>query len=102
MLVNSVLLSIHIYWSQVFIIPKKVLREVESICRAFLWTGDYYSGMPGYVVWANVRIPKYAGGLGIKKLDVWNVAAMGRYIWAISSKKDNMWIKWISEIYIRD
>lgn len=57
-LVNSVLLSIHVYWSQVFIIPKKVLREVESICRAFLWTGKYYSGKPGHVAWSNVCIPK--------------------------------------------
>lgn len=27
---------------------------------------------------------------------------MGRYIWAISCKKDNLWIKWISEIYVKN
>lgn len=42
-LINYVLLRIHIYWSSVFVLPKKVLKEAESICRAFLWSGEYYS-----------------------------------------------------------
>lgn len=35
-LVNSILLSIHIYWAQVYIIPQTVLGEIEQVCRAFL------------------------------------------------------------------
>lgn len=66
-LVNSVLMSIHIYWAQVFISPKKVLKEVEMMCRAFLWIGKHYSGKGGYVAWPNVCIPKHDGGLAIRK-----------------------------------
>lgn len=43
-LVNPVLLIIQVYWSQVFIMPRNVLKEVESICRAFLWTGNITVG----------------------------------------------------------
>ncbi|GAB2282642.1 hypothetical protein Dimus_039557 [Dionaea muscipula] len=35
-LVKSILLSIHVYWSQIFLFPKSVLLSVEAICRAFL------------------------------------------------------------------
>lgn len=100
-LVNSVLLSIQVYWSQVFTIPKRVLNEVESICRAFLWTGEYYNGKPCYVAWSKVCLPKYGGGLGIRQISIWNIAAMGRYVWVIASKKDNLWIKWVNEVYVK-
>lgn len=87
---NSVLLSIQVYWYQVFIIPKKVLNEVESSSRAFLWTGEYYSGKPEYVAWAKIYLPKYGGGLGIRQIGHWNTTATGRYVWAVASKKDNL------------
>ena len=35
-LVQSVLMSIHTYWAQVFFIPKKVLHKITQICVAFL------------------------------------------------------------------
>ena len=50
------------------------------MCRAYLWTG----------------------GLGIKKIQEWNIAAIGKYVWAIGVKKDNLWIKWINELYIKN
>lgn len=31
---------------------------------------------------------------------MWNIAYMGRYVWAIAIKNDNAWIRWISSIYI--
>ena len=37
LLVNTVLMSLHQYWVQVFTLPKKVLQDIEKVCRAFLW-----------------------------------------------------------------
>ena len=67
-LVNAVLTSIHVYWAQICILPRRVLKDIEMICRAYLWTGDYYSSKGGYVAWPKVCIPKYAGGLGIRNI----------------------------------
>ena len=64
-LVNSVLMSIHIYWAQITILPKKLLKEVEAICRAFLWKGiDGYGG-PGLVAWNLVvwELGEYVNGM---------------------------------------
>lgn len=41
-LVTYVLLSIHTYWSQVFMLPKGMLLKIIQICRAFLWEGKSY------------------------------------------------------------
>ena len=54
------------------------------------------------MAWPKICIPKYAGGLGIRNITKWNTAAMGRYTWAISVKKDNLWIQWINVVYIKE
>ncbi|XP_010677958.1 uncharacterized protein LOC104893541 [Beta vulgaris subsp. vulgaris] len=100
-LINSVLMSIHMYWAQVFILPKKVLNEITSICRAFLWYGTYYSRKPGRVKWEDICKPKSEGGLGIRDVHLWNKAAMARYVWALATKQDNLWIKLVHAVYIK-
>lgn len=35
-LIKSVLFSIQIYWSQIFFLPKKLIRMIEKVCRTFL------------------------------------------------------------------
>lgn len=30
----------------------------------------------------------------------WNIACLGKYILAITSKQDNVWIRWIHSVYI--
>lgn len=89
-LINSVLLSMHSYWAQVFMLPNCILQEIERICRAFLWSGDSSSRKPGYVKWQQVCIPKYAGGLGIRNIKFWNLAALGKYVWDVEKKIDNL------------
>ncbi|XP_056688751.1 uncharacterized protein [Spinacia oleracea] len=100
-LINAVLLSIHSYWAQVFILPKHVLKTVEAICRAFLWQGTYFCTKPGYVALEKVCSPKKEGGLGIRKVQAWNIAALGKYVWAIARKQDTMWVRWVNAIYIK-
>ncbi|XP_057251677.1 uncharacterized protein LOC104896242 [Beta vulgaris subsp. vulgaris] len=99
---KKVLCSIHVYWAQIFVLPRKVLHEIEKISKSYLWSGEYFSSKGGYVAWPKVCIPKYAGDLGIRNITKWNVAAMGRYTWAISGKKDNLLIHWINDVYIKD
>lgn len=38
-LIKPVLMSIVNFWSAVFRLPSKCLKEVEQLCSAFLWTG---------------------------------------------------------------
>ncbi|XP_062104076.1 uncharacterized protein LOC133815236 [Humulus lupulus] len=89
-LINSVLISIHSYWAQIMILPKKLLKEVEAICRAFLWKGISDTHLPGLIAWENICVSRAAGGLGFQKLHDWNMAAMGKYVWAIAKKKDSL------------
>ncbi|XP_056688078.1 uncharacterized protein [Spinacia oleracea] len=63
-LINSVLLSVHVYWAQIFILPKQVLQNVTKVCRAFLWSGQAYSNKPSNISWDRSCCDKKYGGLG--------------------------------------
>ncbi|XP_021835487.2 uncharacterized protein [Spinacia oleracea] len=78
-LINSVLLSLHIYWAQIYVLPKSVLQDIVKICRAFLWSGQAYSQKPSNIAWENTCCGKQFGGLGFRDIILWNTAAMGKY-----------------------
>lgn len=95
------LISLHRYWAQVFILPKGVLDEVTKICRDFLWSGKAYSHKLVSIAWENLCWSKASGGLGFRDVVTWNIACLGKYIWAIVAKQDNVWIRWIHSMYIK-
>nr|GEZ64061.1 hypothetical protein [Tanacetum cinerariifolium] len=87
--------SMHVYWSSMFILPVTISNEVERLMRDFLWNfGDFKRGK-ARIKWADVCKPKDEGGLGIKSLEVWNIALISKHIWNIIYKKESMWVKWV-------
>ena len=101
-LINSGLMSICVYWSQMFLFSKAVLKRINAICRAFLWFGTFDCEKPGFVAWDQLCQPKTHGGLGFRNLLLWNQAAVGKQAWAIAQKQDNLWVKWIHAVYVKD
>lgn len=100
-LIDSVLFNIQVYWCSLFIPPQQILKEIESMLRAFLWTGVELKSSSAKVKWADVCTPKKEGGLGFKPLKEWNKATMLRHLWAISKKADNLWVRWIHAYVIK-
>ncbi|XP_057248199.1 uncharacterized protein LOC130590186 [Beta vulgaris subsp. vulgaris] len=80
-LVNSVLLSLHTYWAQVFLLPKSVLKRITQVCRAFLWEGRSFLQKTPLVAWEGCT---------------WEI------FWQIAQKQDLLWIKWIHSVYLHD
>ncbi|GKA61771.1 hypothetical protein Tco_0761290 [Tanacetum coccineum] len=75
-LVRSVLGSMHVYWASVFILPNQIILDIEQLMRGFLWChGDMCNGK-AKVSWEVVCLPKIEGGLGVRRLDVFNKALM--------------------------
>ena len=62
-LVNSVLLSIHSYWAQIFLFSKMVIQQINDLCRLYLWSRNVMGGRIGHVNWENVCTQKKYGGL---------------------------------------
>ncbi|KAH0639416.1 hypothetical protein KY285_036002 [Solanum tuberosum] len=32
---------------------------------------------------------------------IWNEAAIAKYVWNIAKKADNLWVKWVNQIYLK-
>ncbi|XP_056685901.1 uncharacterized protein [Spinacia oleracea] len=100
-LVRSVLFGIQLYWCQIFIMPKKVLKEIQRICRCFLWTGAEGNSRKALVAWDQLCLPKVCGGWNLKDLPLWNKSAVAKHCWALSLKDDKLWVKWIHTYYVK-
>lgn len=95
-------MSIHVYWGQLFILPKSFLKKVGSIYRCFLWYGMTNDRRSGAIDWDVLCKFKSSSGLGFRNILSWNVITISKLAYFIAQKKDNMWIKWVNYIYIKD
>ena len=100
-LIRSVLSTLHCYWARIFVIPLTVIKKIEAICRRFLWSGQENGEKMALVAWETICKPRKQGGLDIIRFYNWNLAAIAKYVWWISEKKDNLWVKWVHSIYIK-
>ncbi|XP_062081240.1 uncharacterized protein LOC133786042 [Humulus lupulus] len=101
-LINSVLFSINTYWSLIVILSKAIVKRINQLCRAFLWKGRADYDGPGQVAWEETCKPKKNGGLGFRDVGLWNKCAVGKFVWAIEKKEDNLWVKWIHNVYLKE
>nr|XP_009779767.1 PREDICTED: uncharacterized protein LOC104228912 [Nicotiana sylvestris] len=64
-LIKSVLFEVQSYWAQIFLLPKKILKMIEAICRSFLWSGTTTITNKALVAWDRVCWPQAASGLNV-------------------------------------
>lgn len=100
-LIKSVIFGMQTYWSQIFILPKKLIKEIEKMSRVFLWTGNVHPSRRALVAWESVCLPKTAGGWNVVSLLVWNKVAVMKLLWALANKADKLWVKWVHTYYVK-
>ncbi|GJX81113.1 reverse transcriptase domain, reverse transcriptase zinc-binding domain protein [Tanacetum coccineum] len=94
-LIRSVISSMHVFWASVFVIPNRVLMDIEQSMRNFLWCPSSSSKGKAKVAWELVCLPKDEGGLGIRRLEHFNSALLVSHIWKLLSLKESLWVKWV-------
>ena len=60
-----------------------MIKRVEQIIRAFLWKGPTLNYGGAKVAWKDLACPTEEGGLGIRGIEEWNMAAMSKHIWRL-------------------
>ncbi|XP_022003882.1 uncharacterized protein LOC110901359 [Helianthus annuus] len=67
-LIKSVLESLPNYYFSLYKVSAKMIKDLESLMRRFLWGGSGESRKMHWVAWDWVSIPNEDGGLGLSKL----------------------------------
>jgi hypothetical protein len=99
-LISYVLYSVQVYWSSIFILQKQIIKAIEQKFNRFLWNGNDEGNARAKVSWSVLSMTKKEG-LGIKKLEEWNRAAMKRHIWSLFAKAGSLWVVWVKENLLR-
>lgn len=100
-LIDSVLNSMVHYWMFVFVLPKRVIKAVESICSIYLWNGGLEHTHAAKVSWKHVCMPRTEGGLGSKDLSIWNLTSIARQIWLLFRNSWSLWKAWVQSILLK-
>lgn len=66
--------------------------SIEQPYRSFLWKGDATNAYGKKVKWDLVRRPRKKGGVGIRKVDNWNIACLIRIFWLLFCGFDSIQI----------
>ena len=87
-LIKSTLSNLPIYFLSLFSIPASVANRIEKLQRNFLWGGFGDEPKIHLVKWATECAPISLGGLGIRKIRLFNIALLGKWLWRFGIEKD--------------
>lgn len=102
LLIKTVIAGINTFWCSSFILPKSVIKRVNSLCGVFMWKGGIESHHSARVAWEDVVKEKKNGGLGIKDLHIWNKACILRLIWLLFFQAGSVWVAWFKSTVLDD
>jgi len=92
-LLNSVLSNLPVYCLSFYRAPKKVIAEIRSVQRNFLWGGSDTQKKIAWVKWETVCMPKSEGGLGVKDVEKFNISLLSKWRWRLLVEQDSLWFK---------
>nr|GEX52460.1 hypothetical protein [Tanacetum cinerariifolium] len=91
-LCQSVISSMHVYWASVLVIPVGIIHEIKQLMCGFLWCNGELKKGRAKVAWADICLPKREGVLGLRSLEVFNLALMTTHLWNIASNDQSLWL----------
>ncbi|KAJ0589501.1 putative reverse transcriptase zinc-binding domain-containing protein [Helianthus annuus] len=98
-LIKSVLESLPSYYFSLYKAPKKVINDLESIIKRFLWGGSVEERKLHWVAWDKVTRPKKCGGLGLSKLQLVNTSLLSKWGWRYKTDMNCLWKEVIEALH---
>lgn len=96
-LLSSVIYGSINFWTSAFLLPKGCLKQIQSLCKKFLWSGKITGNANVKIAWTTVCQPKREGGLGLRDFGLWNKTLCLKLIWRLFDNADSLWAEWIKE-----
>ena len=100
-LLKFVLSSLPVYALSFFRTPVGIISSIESILINFFWGGGggEVNRKIAWVDWNTICMSKEVGGLGVRRLNEFNIALLAKWCWRFLVDRDNLWYKVLSSRY---
>ncbi|KAJ4791511.1 RNA-directed DNA polymerase (reverse transcriptase)-related family protein [Rhynchospora pubera] len=92
-LIKSVLLSVPVYFMSVEIIPKGIIKQIESLIAKFFWGKTDQSRYMSFVSWKRICQTMEKGGLGVRSLQTFGDALFLKLVWDMMSDAVKIWVQ---------
>ncbi|KAJ4755501.1 RNA-directed DNA polymerase (reverse transcriptase)-related family protein [Rhynchospora pubera] len=92
-LIKSVLMSLPVYAMTLEMLPKGIIKEINSLMAKFFWGKLGQDRYMAFVGWQKVCKPIEIGGLGVKDLDKFGEALFMKVVWALMADEDKIWVQ---------
>ncbi|XP_019198971.1 PREDICTED: uncharacterized protein LOC109192724 [Ipomoea nil] len=101
-LVQSSLATIPTYSMQSMALPSSTCKDIDKICRNFLWGHSESSRKIHTVNWGDICKSKGLGGLGLRTAKEFNLAFLAKLAWQMVTCPNKLWVKALHEKYVKD
>jgi hypothetical protein len=101
-LLKSVVTALPVYALSFFKAPSGIISSIESLLIKFFWGGSEDHRKISWVGWRSICLRKEYRGLGVRQLNVFNEAFLGKRCWRLLVDRDNLWYRVLVARYGED
>src|SRR3954467_4725562 len=87
-LLKSVLSALTIFTMSFYRMPKVMVKKFKALQSRFLWGGVEEKRRIHWVRWDEVTLPFEKRGLGVKDIELFNLALLNKWRWRILQGND--------------
>ena len=100
-MINSTLSSMPIYSMSIAMFPKKNHKSLNASFRDFWWGFDEGKHHCYLTAWKNFLFPISRGGLGMRDMELVNIAMLLKLAWRFIIDPRALWVRVLSSKYLR-